>query len=247
MSEPKAASRLLTKLTHYCELDEVSGQLLAFLERFERKFSAGESIFASGERIRNLFVVKSGWLFTSITLPDGRRQVTRIYHAGDIIGLPTLAFTHHVMDLEASTDGCICPFAKKDLEPIFERSPKLAAVLFVLCARENVILSDTLRAACRMRPLARLAYFLLHLASSLRITNPTMAGYLELPLTQTVIGDTLGLTNVSVSRALSLMENDGLIRQVRNEVVLLDEQRLSELCDYTDRYAAMDVSWFPGN
>ena len=245
MPEPKADSCLITNFSHYLELVETDRQLLIFLERSERKFFAGELIYARGDRTVDLFVVKSGWLFAFTILPDGRRHVVRVYTAGDIIGLPAFAYSQHALHLEASTAGILCLFSKKALNQVFETSPRLTALLFSLVAREEVILSETLRAAIRMRPIARLAYFLLDLICRLRVTNSTMTTRFALPLTQAVIGDTMGLTNVTVSRELTAMESEGLIERFMDDIVLRDEMRMRELCDYTDRYATLDVSWFP--
>lgn len=247
MSDSKSDSCLISKLSHYMELDESNRQLLRALEHSERTFTANDTVYSGGDRTLNLFVVKSGWLYSSTTLSDGRRHVVRIYNAGDIIGLPALAFSHHVLDLEAATACCLCPFSKQDLDQIFERSPRLTALLFSITSREEVVLIDTLRAASRMAPIARLAYFLLDLVCRLRVTNNSMTNRFRMPLTQTVIGDTIGLTNVTVSRGLTAMEESGLIKRCGQDVVLLNEPELRKLCDFSDRYAELDISWFPGS
>lgn len=66
-----------------------------------------------------------------------------------------------------------------------------------------------------------------------------------MPLTQSDIGDAIGLTNVTVSRVLSEFEHDDLIERPNGELIIRDEQALRELCDFTDRHSDMDTSWFP--
>ena len=58
---------------------------------------------------------------------------------------------------------------------VTKHSSGLTALLFTSSIREEVSLNDTLRAASRMRPAARLVYFLLDLISRLQITNRTTA------------------------------------------------------------------------
>ncbi len=239
-------SCLVAKLSHYAELDDTHEQLLAKLEKTERQVANGEEIYAGGDPMTHLFCVKSGWFYGYTNLPDGGRHVVRIYHPGDIIGFSGLAFRHQSINLRSATEGCLCPFEKQDLDIIIKTAPLITALLFTLAAREQVIIIDTLRAASRMRPRARLAFLLLDIASRLRITNSTMTNRFRLPLTQTDIGDTVGLTNVSVSRTLVEMQQDGLIQRVDGDVVLLQEDALREACDFQDRHADMDTSWFPG-
>lgn len=242
---PQSDSCLIAKLSHYIELDERHEELLSNLEKSEQPVQAGEEVYTAGDPMKKLFVVKSGWLYGYTYLPDGGRHVVRIYHPGDMIGFPTLALRHHAMNLRVVTEGRLCPFEKADLDEIFETAPKITALLFTLAAREEVILIDTLRAASRMRPKARIAFLLMDLVSRLRITNDSMSNRFRLPLNQSEIGDTIGLTNVTVSRTLSAMEEEGLILRVENEIILLDEDELQEICDYQDRYSDMDTSWFP--
>jgi len=237
-------SCMVAKLGHYIALDQADRELLADLEKSERPITAGAEIFSGGDRNEELFVVKSGWLYTYCFLPDGGRLVVRVYHAGDIIGMPALAFDHHTVNLRAVTDGCLCPFPKRALETIVKQSPRITSLLFTLAGREEAVLVDALRAASRMRPESRIAHLLLNIHARLKITNSQMTDCFRLPLTQTDIGDSVGLTNVTVSRTLSLMEQKKLILRHDGDVTLLDIDELKRLCDFHDRHATMDTSWF---
>ena len=84
------------------------------------------------------------------------------------------------------------------------------------------------------------------LGHRLRITNPDVGDSFELPLSQELVGDTLGLTNVYVSRTLSLMERAGLIERIDRSIRIADEQGLRDMADFQDRYYRIDTSWFPG-
>lgn len=248
---PVAAGRsdscLVAKLGYYIALSDAERAVIAGLEKTERPVSTGDEIFAGGHVNDNLFVVKHGWFYTYTYLPDGGRLVVRVYHAGDIVGMPTLAFNHHTVNLRAVTDGCLCPFPKQALDAVIEKTPRITALLFSLAAREEAILVDTLRAASRMRPESRIAHLLLSLHARLQITNSSMGNRFRLPLNQTDIGDAIGLTNVTVSRSLSAMESKGLILRVGGDITLLGLSELKQLCDFQDRYDAMDTSWFPSH
>lgn len=243
---PDSQSCLISKFSYYIELNDGQEKMLAKLEKSPEEYPAGREIYAGGDRNQHLHVVKSGWLYGYTHLPDGGRHVVRFYHPGDIVGLPGLAFRHHHINLKTATDACLCPFEKQDLDDILENAPTIAALLFTLSSREQVILIDTLRASSRMRPRPRLAFLFLDILSRLRVTNPAMTNRMNMPLTQTDIGDAIGLTNVTVSRTLAEMEDEGLIERPPGELVLRNENALREICDFTDRHSDMDTSWFPG-
>jgi len=238
-------SCLVEKLSHYISLDEDSLGYLALLERDEKEYHRHSEINRPGAKTVNLFVVKKGWLYSYTDMPDGRRQIVQIHHPGDVVGFSDIAFTHSSTTLLAAEDICLCPFPKKHLDIIFQNSPQLTALLFSLAVREHAMLVDSIRAMGRMDARERLSYLFLDLMSRLRITNKTLTNTLRLPLNQTEIADCIGLTNVYVSRSLISLEEDGLISRGDGSVTILNEPAMEKLCDFQERYAKIDTSWFP--
>lgn len=243
MSEPDSC--LVSKLSHYIALRESDKHLLAEIEKNEQAIEANELLYRLGDTNTNLYVVKTGWLKGYTHLPDGGRHITRFYHAGDILGLSTLAFERFAIDVRSVNAGVLCPFPKKALEKIFVESPRLAALMFTLASREQVILMDRLRATSSLNPAGRLAYLFLNTLDRLRITNTRMTNQMNMPLTQQDLGDALGLTNVTVSRTLRSMESDALIKRDTGRLRLLNEPSLAALCDYENRHSQLDTDWFP--
>lgn len=240
-----ASSCLVNKLSHYVSLTDVDKQKLATLEKSERNFASATEIYQVGDRSTELFVVKHGWAFSYTDLPDGRRQIVKIHHPGDIIGFPDVALKHITTTLRTVEEVCLCPFPKSSLDVILRESPKLSALLLSIALREQVVLIDLLRAMGRMSARERVSYMLLDLIARLRITNHTMTDTIRLPLNQSQIADYLGLTNVYISKTFIEMEQAGLIHRQDHHLQILKEAELTELTDFYDRYADMDTSWFP--
>lgn len=238
-------SCLVARLSNYIEIDDQLESLLTNLEKNERWYDENTNIYHGGDEAKNLYVVKQGWFISYIDLPDGTRLVVSIHHPGDILGFEGVAYYDHAVSLKSCTTGCLCPFGKQDLDEIFTTAPRLTALLFSLAVRKQILAVDRLKAVSRMDARARLAYFLLNLACRLRLTNSTMTNEFRLPLTQTEIGDAIGLTNVSVSRTFSTMEEAGLVKRTDAGIKLLDEAALINLCDFEDRHSKIDTSWFP--
>ncbi|MFD0390958.1 Crp/Fnr family transcriptional regulator [Tistrella bauzanensis] len=111
---------------------------------------------------------------------------------------------------------------------------------------DHVVLLDRIRTIGRMNADERVAHFLLEIVSRLRITSPDITDTFDLPLSQELIGDALGLTNVYVSRTMSLMERAGLIQRMDRAIRICDERALKDMADFQDRYYRIDTSWFPG-
>ncbi|WP_282063860.1 Crp/Fnr family transcriptional regulator [Roseobacter litoralis] len=187
---------LVQKLSHYAELDEDAIGHLERLERDERSYDEQQDVYLGGDRRNHLHVIKKGWLYCYTDLPDGRRQIVRLHRPGYIVGFEGIAFRHATTSVRVAEPVVLCPFPKSGPDVAFESSPKLTALLFTLAVREQVIFIDLIRAMGRTSARERLAYPLLNLLAKLRITNTDMTDTCRLPLTQTEIGDVLGLSNV---------------------------------------------------
>lgn len=238
-------SCLVERLSRYIDLTETESDHIAALEERERSYSRHQEIYTVGEGAETLHVVKSGWLYTYIDMPDGRRQIVKIVHPGDIVGFPDIAFLEATCTLKASEDVVLCPFPKRRLDTIFRDSPRLTALLFTLANRDLATMIDMLRAMGRMSARERISYLLLDLQSRLRLANRTMTTTFRLPLNQSEIGDALGLTHTYVSKTMREMEDEGLIARNGATVTLKREAALKEMVEYRDRYAVLDTTWFP--
>lgn len=238
-------SCLITRLSHYIELDDVAESLILSLEEEEEEYNKHCDIRPAGSSTKRLFVVKKGWLYSYIDLLDGRRQVVKIHHPGDIIGFPDIALEGAATTLRSAEDVCLCPFPQSKLDRIFTQSPRLTALLFSLAVRDQVMLIDMIKALGRMSAREKLAYLLLSLGSSMRVTNKYYSNKFRMPLSQSEIGDAVGLTNVYVSRTLNSLESDGYIRREGGFIELLRFDDLCGIVDFNDRYSRFDTSWFP--
>ncbi|WP_188576826.1 Crp/Fnr family transcriptional regulator (plasmid) [Tistrella bauzanensis] len=237
---------LIEKMGYYLDLSDPDIAHLASLQKHEQNWRQRDIVRESGAPADLLYVVKSGWCYSYTIMVDGRRQVLQIHHPGDVIGIPDVAYERAVTGLQAATDICLCPFPKNRLDEIFRDSPRLTALLMTLGMMDHVVLLDRIRTIGRMNADERVAHFLLEIVSRLRITSPDITDTFDLPLSQELIGDALGLTNVYVSRTMSLMERAGLIQRMDRAIRICDERALKDMADFQDRYYRIDTSWFPG-
>ena len=239
-------SCLAENLSHYLDLTEDDRQRLARFEETEKHYDRQTDIYTIGEPCEKLYAVKKGWLYSYADFADGRRQIVKIHTPGDMIGFPDLAYKQATTSLRTCGEVTICPFPKHYLDDVLEESPRLSALLLTVSVRDQVILIDTLRAMGRMSARERVAYFLLDILARLRVLGGRQLRSFQLPLSQTEIGDVIGLTNVYVSKTLGRLEEAGRIRRgPGGQIEIVEEAELVELADFTDRYASLDTSWFP--
>ncbi|MFK4792670.1 Crp/Fnr family transcriptional regulator [Sphingobium sp. ZW T5_29] len=240
-----ATSCFAERVGKHVSLSDAEKNALSRLEENPRKVKRGAMIQRINETITELFVLREGRAMSYVLLPDGSRQILRVYFPGDFIGSASTIYSKAPESLVALTDVVICPFDKHALRRLLEEHPRVAALLFLLSNAERVALTDRLASLGRTSAKARVASFLLDIFDRLRVTDDGIIDSFDLKLTQEEIGDAIGLTSVHVNRMVRQMEQERLISRTNGRITLLDMERLEEIGHYTNRHKDMDFDWFP--
>jgi CRP/FNR family nitrogen fixation transcriptional regulator len=170
-----------------------------------RTFAKGEELFAEGEAADFFYKVVSGTVRVCKLLSDGRRQIEAFQLPGDIFGLESGA--EHRFTAEAVEDVEVLAFRRSRFASLLHDNPAFgdqlmsSMILSLERAQEHMVLLG------RKTAQEKIATFLLDMSRRLAKTDRV-----ELPMQRTDIADHLGLTIETVSRTLSQMVRDGLIR-----------------------------------
>ncbi|HEV2816364.1 MAG TPA: Crp/Fnr family transcriptional regulator [Allosphingosinicella sp.] len=239
-----AGSCLAERLSHYLRLSAGEQEALDRLEDQDRGFRRGAVIIRENEVPREMFIVRSGWLHSSLVLGNGSRQIMRFHFKGDVLGLPLLAFADSPETVTAVTDVVLCPFPRERVAALIADHPRLAALLVALAIASRVALADRLASIGRTAARARVSSLLCEIYGRMKILGLAENRTIQLPLTQEEIGDATGLTAVHVNRMMRSLVEDGLIERQGGQLRVVDEARLCADANYTDR-TALDTSWMP--
>jgi CRP/FNR family transcriptional regulator len=160
---------------------------------------------------------------------DGREQVVGLKFKGDWLGLDGIARGSYGCDGVAMDTGEVWSFRYEALLAAAGRHPALLTTFHGAMSLEIARERDSLMAVCTLPADARVADFLRFFAESLE-TRGMRTDQIALRMTRAEIGNYLGLTLESVSRALSRLVREELIAFVekgRREVRIPDVQALS--------------------
>ena len=171
----------------------------------------GDVIYHAGERFGNLYILNSG-LFKIVNLsPDGREQVVGLKFRGDWLGFDGIAHSRYSCDAVAMDTGEVWVIRYDTLLVTCASQPALLTVLHEAMSREIARDRDSLMSVCTLPADARVADFLRYWAESLAKrgmrTDP-----ITLRMTRAEIGNYLGMTLETVSRALSKLARDKVIK-----------------------------------
>ena len=237
-------SCLAERLSHYVRLSAGEQEALDRLEEQDRAFRRGAVIIRENEVPRELYIVRSGWLHSSVVLGNGSRQIMRFHFKSDVLGLPLLAFADSPETVTAVTDVVLCPFSRDRVATLIADHPRLAALLVALAIAARVSLADRLASIGRTAARARVSSLLCEIHARLNMLGLAENGAIQLPLTQEEIGDATGLTSVHVNRMMRSLVEDGLIERQGSQLRILDKARLCADANYVDR-SVLETSWMP--
>lgn len=191
-------------------------------------FPRGATIFNEGEPCEGLLVVAEGRVKIFRVSPNGREQVLHTEGPGATLGeIPLFDGGGYVASAAALGPARLLWIGRRDLETLCRRHPDVALAIIAAMAKRARAFAG-LAGDLALRPIQeRLALFLL--GEARRAGRHTSEGVtIELPGTRDEIAARIGTVREPVSRALSALRRQGLVRLRGKRLVLLDPGRLEE-------------------
>lgn len=183
-----------------------------------------DALFREGDSADCYFKVVSGAVRGCKLLADGRRHIGDFFLAGDFIGLD--AAESYAFSAEAVGDVTIVRYARRKVDALAWQEPQVAKSLNKMMREDLCAARERMTLLGHLTAMERIASFLLTMA------DRSGDEQVSLPMTRTDIGDYLGLTMETVSRAFSQLKSDGVIKQKSvHEVAIADRDALEELAE----------------
>ncbi len=224
-------------------LVRIQGQRFTLSGGSHRAYDDGDIVFDPEARKAALLILVSGWAVSCKSLPNGTRVVLEFILPGDIIWTPSVATARETIEAISHVQ-------------FYELSGHVLARYLDSNTGQNIILSEMMRCHARMSErlanvgrrdaLARTGHLLLELAARIGPDRkrPGLDGFL-CPLTQSDIGDAVGLSTVHINRVLKDLRVNGLLSFRNGTVEFLNRRKLEELVEFDDSYLAAQPQIIP--
>ncbi|HXD46793.1 MAG TPA: Crp/Fnr family transcriptional regulator [Pseudolabrys sp.] len=189
-------------------------------------------LVADGYEYKKLCFVSDGYAIRYKLLRNGKRQVINIIFPGDVVGFPASFLDRSMFSVLTLTELRFnsCDFdAYMDLS--FSR-PQFALALSWLAAQEAAIYAEHIVDVGRRTPIERLAHFLLETQARLAVIGRASAHKFELPFSQEVMADVLGLSVPHLNRMMQQLRGEKLIAGRERLVEFKDVDALQTLAQY---------------
>ena len=228
---PKEWSRhpFISRLSAYLDLSERDLESLWRLVETELKVQKRRDLVVDGYEYRKLSFVEDGFAARYKLLHNGKRQIINFVLPGDIVGLPASFLEKANYSVIAVTDMKLQVCAVNPFMQLCYKRPQLSLALTWFAVHEAITFADHIISTGRRTPLERLAHLLLELHSRLTVVGRASESSFDLPFSQEVISDALGLSVPHLNRTLARLRADGLIAIEDRHVEFIDKKALERL------------------
>ncbi len=191
-----------------------------------RHVAAKEHLFVEGDKKAYIYQVVSGTLALYRILRDGRRQIFRFASAGDLVALSLAPI--EAMSAQATEATLVKCIPLSALKRAVEQAPRFGRLMVEALSTEMETMCVHLASLGQDGAVARVARFLLNMVENAEAEGGNGAT-LHLAMTRADIGDFLGLTLESVSRALSALKAERVISIERATTIHIKRRNELEL------------------
>ena len=193
-----------------------------------RRWKKRETIFRAGDPMGAFFKIRSGIVAVSRSLDDGRRQIVAVRAPGDCVGYLE-DDGKYAFEGEALTDVEACAFDRRGFDAFAAKHPDLAAAVVEALSAALKQSGEAMLVLGQLRSTERVAHFLAEMDMLYR-QGAVSSRPLSLTMSRAEIGDYLGLTVETVSRAIGKLKNRDVISLMgSDEVVVLDNDKLRQI------------------
>jgi CRP/FNR family transcriptional regulator len=194
------------------------------------KLAPGQTLFHEGDPATRVFTLTVGTLKLYKLLADGRRQITGFLHPGDFLGISV--DDEHAFSAEALEDAQLCWFPRARFDDFVDGHAAMERELYRMAAHELAAAQQQFVLLGRKTAIERIASFVILLEQRAQRSERHPSPLVHLPMSRSDIADYLGLTKETVSRVISALRRDRVIRLAALDVIqILDRYKLEQLAE----------------
>lgn len=236
MGKEEYISELTQKLETTQPLGEEEQRLLRQLPLNIRHYEAGQDIVREGELAKQCCLVIGGLVCRYKIVGEGQRQIISLHLPGDIPDIHSLVLPRMDHNLGTLTSVTVGFIPHEPVRALTRSSFRIAEAFW----RETLIEASIYRewmVGIGKRPAAsRIAHFLCEFITKMKAIGLSDGITCNLPMTQTEIADSLGLSTVHMNKQLRKIRETGLVRIRASRITVLNWSGLCELAEFDADY-----------
>jgi CRP-like cAMP-binding protein len=228
--------RLIRKLENYVRLSDAEKRALLQAEVIVKDVDPRFDIARQGQPVVGATLLLEGFGCRYKLLPDGRRQILAYLVPGDMCDPRVFLLDKMDHSIGTISRAKIAIWPRKSLMGVTALYPRITRAFWWGALVNEAIAREWLVSLGQRRAIERLSHLLCELYFRLRAVDLVHANGFDFPVTQTELGDTIGLSAVHVNRTLQDMRREGLVRLANRRVSVLDIKALCNVAMFNPDY-----------
>jgi CRP-like cAMP-binding protein len=237
--EPSATSLpnpLVRKLEGFATLSDADRRLLERISAETRLVSPRTDLVRQSSKPDGVFLIMEGMACRQKYRTKGQRQIMAYLLPGDLCGLDDALLSRMDHSITTLSVCRVVRIAPETMTEILQHHPQVARALRMSALVDEATLREWLVNLGRRYSVERLAHLFCELLMRLQAVGRATKNSYALPLTQTDLADTMGMSDVHVNRSLQELRQEELIELRRGHLTIPDPSRLQAVAEYKADY-----------
>jgi len=197
---------------------------------------AKKVLVARREKLRHSVILLDGLMCRYRDLHNGRRQITALHLPGDFPDLHGYTLHYLDQDVMALTRSEVAFVPHDRLDRLMDQFPRLTRLLWFLTNLDAAIHREWEVSLGQRSGPAKAAHLFCELHTRFSVLGLAEDTAFPLPMSQTELGECLGLTFVHTNRILRTLRERGLADFRNRTVVIRDMAGLKALAEFDPAY-----------
>lgn len=233
--------KLFVRLRRYDQVSAEEEQALRAAAGESASFKRGATIIRPRSELSSSMLLVSGLVHSFRDVADGSRQTVQLAVPGDFIDLHSLLMKQVDHHLAALSDCVLVKFPHDRLIDITRRHDHLTRLLWLSTVIDGAIERETITSLGIRSAVSRLAHLFCELHARFEVVGLAQpcaenSCRYDLPLSQELLSDILGMTPVHVNRMLRELRERGLLTFKNHIVEISDWNGLVALAEFDPFY-----------
>ncbi len=230
------SNAFVEKLRGYVPLTDEDVRLLTAACANQRDVPARYDLIREGDKPVSVFVMLEGWACRYKLLPEGGRQITAFMMPGDFCDMHVAVLDEMDHSIATLTPARVAMIDRTKMEKLIETRPAITRAFWRTQLVDEGVLRAWIVCMGRRSSIQRVAHLLCELYVRARSMGVVSDGRCELPISQIVLADALGLTPVHVNRVLRQLRLRGAMAKSARMLVIIDIVKMSLIAGLDENY-----------
>ena len=228
---------IIKKLEGYGPLASNDIELLEATCANSRRVAARQDLIREGDRPGPVFVILEGWAYRYKILPEGGRQVMAFLMPGDFCDLHIAVLAEMDHNIGTLTRARVAMIPRERIAALLESNVGLQRAFWWTQLVDEGVLRSWIVNLGRRDSHARIAHLMCELyVRAHNIGLVDQDGACEMPVSQLVLADAVGLTPVHINRVFRWLRIEKILTIGHGRLVVTDLKRLVRIAGFDENY-----------